>query len=220
MIMIDQIMKQLNAYFWAKDKNYKYIFCNEHFAEAAGLDSPEQIVGQSDAELPWRKFAEHYQAGDYGVMQGHARINVPEITDTVTNVNEILVTESQLFNTNNECIGVVGSCVDITGKQLIKKTGYYDALKKRYHLDDEVLGNVYLSLREITVFKHILLGYSARQISEKINISPKTVESYIDCIKQKLQAKDRGEIIATAIQFGLTHILYLQTYGTKQLTGK
>lgn len=33
-------MKSLNIYIWAKDKNYNYIFCNELFAEAAGLDFP------------------------------------------------------------------------------------------------------------------------------------------------------------------------------------
>ena len=204
-------MKHLNIYIWAKDKNYKYIYCNEHFAEAAGLDSPEQIVGKSDIQLPWRKFAEHYQVGDYGVLQGNARINVPEVTDTVTNIKEVLVTESQLLNKSNQCIGVVGSCVDITGKQLVKKIGYYDPIKKRYYFDDEGLGNMYLSAREITVFKHILLGYTAGQIGEKIKISPKTVESYIEAIRLKLQAKNKGEIIATAIQFGLTHILYLRT---------
>lgn len=210
--MINQIIKHLNIFIWAKDTNYKYIFCNEHFAEAAGLDSPEQIVGKSDIQLPWKRFADYYQADDYGVLQGNTRINVPVVTDTVTNIKEVLVTESQLLNKNNQCIGVAGSCIDITGKQLVKKTGYYDPIKKRYYFDDEILGNTYLTTREIVVFKHILLGYSARQIGEKIKISPKTVESYIETIRIKLQAKNKGEIIATAIQFGLTHMMYLQTH--------
>lgn len=210
--MIDQIMKQLNIYAWAKDKNYKYLYCNEHFARAAGLDSPNQIVGKSDNQLYWKKFADYYQVDDYGVMQGHLRINAPEVTDAVKNIKDILVTKSQLVN-NNKCIGVVGSFIDITGRQLINKTGYYDPINKRYYFDDEVLGNLYLTEREITVFKHILLGYSARQIGEKIKISSKTVESHFESIRIKLQAKNKGEIIATAIQFGLTHILYLQTQG-------
>jgi DNA-binding CsgD family transcriptional regulator len=121
------------------------------------------------------------------------------------------VTESQLLNDSNQCIGVLGSFVDITGKQLVKKTGYYDQPKKRYYFNDDALGDMYFTAREITVFKHILLGYTARQTGEKIKISPKTVESYIESIRLKLQAKNKGEIIATAIQFGLTHILYLQT---------
>ena len=144
-------------------------------------------------------------------MQGHARINEHEMIDTTNNIKDILVTETQLLNANNECIGVTGSFVDITGKQLVNKTGYYDSINKRYYFDHEVLGNLYLSAREIMVFKHILLGYSARQIGEKIQISSKTVESYIKSIQLKLQAKNKGEIIATAIQFGLTQILYLQT---------
>jgi len=108
--MINQIMKCLNIYIWAKDKNYKYIYCNERFAEAAGLDSPEQIVGKSDMQLPWKKFAGYYQVDDYGVLQG----NVPVATDTVTNIKEVLVSETQLFNNNKQCIGVTGSYVDIT----------------------------------------------------------------------------------------------------------
>ena len=182
-------MKYLNIYIWAKDKKYKYVYCNEHFAEAAGLDSPEQIVGKSDIQLPWKRFASFYQADDYGVMQGNVRINVPVVTDTVNNMTDVLVSESKLLNASNQCIGVTGSCVDITGKQLVKKTGYYDPIKNRYHIDDESLGNVYLTGREVTVFKHILLGYSARQIGEKIKVSPKTVESYIETIRLKLQAK-------------------------------
>lgn len=118
--MINQIMKHLNIFIWAKDKNYKYIYCNEHFAEAAGLDSPAEIVGKSDNQLPWRRFAEYYQVDDYSVLQGNKRINVPVVTETVTNINEVLVTESQLLGNNNQCIGVVGSCIDITGKLLVK----------------------------------------------------------------------------------------------------
>jgi PAS domain-containing protein len=69
--MIKQIMKQLNVYIWAKDKNYRYIFCNDHYAEAAGLDSPEQIRGKTDDKLPWSKLADFFRVGDYGVLQGN-----------------------------------------------------------------------------------------------------------------------------------------------------
>lgn len=71
---------------------------------------------------------------------------------------------------------------------------------------------MYLTFREIGVFKRLLLGYTAQQIGLTLQLSPKTIESYIDTIKLKLQAKTKGEIIATAIQFGLTHILYLQLH--------
>jgi DNA-binding CsgD family transcriptional regulator len=210
--MKEIVLEQLNLYVWAKDKNFKYIYCNENYAKAAGLDSPSQIEGKTDDQMPWGKLADFFRAGDYGVLQGTKRINSPEVSDTVDGVTDILVSENQLLNSSSKCIGVVGSFIDITGKQLIQKTGHYDALNNRYYLGEDDFDNVYFTGREIEVFKRLLLGYSAKQTAELLKISPKTVEDYVDCIKLKLQAKSKGEIIATAIQFGLTHILRLKTH--------
>lgn len=41
--MKEQVLDQLNLYIWAKDKNYRYVFCNENYAKAAGIDSPQQL---------------------------------------------------------------------------------------------------------------------------------------------------------------------------------
>jgi len=127
----------------------------------------------------------------------------------VDKVADILVTENQLISKSGKVVGLVGSYIDISGQRLVKKTGYFDKEKKRYYLGND-FDNAYFTLRELEVFKRILLGYSAKQSSEVINISPKTVEGYIENIKIKLQASSKGEIIATAIQFGLTQLMYLQ----------
>ncbi|MBA3660350.1 MAG: PAS domain-containing protein [Gammaproteobacteria bacterium] len=209
--MKDIILDQLNLYIWAKDKNFRYVYCNEHYAMAAGLDSPHQIIGKSDTQLPWRKLAELFKVGDYDVLNVQTRINTPEVSDTINDVKEILVTENQLLNSSNKCIGVVGTFVDITGKQLVSKTGHFDISSKRYYLGED-FGNEYLTHREVEVFRKLLLGYTAKQMGEVLNISAKTIESYIDNLRRKLQAKNKGEIIATAIQFGLTHIIHLNWY--------
>lgn len=206
--MKDQIIDQLDLYIWAKDKSYKYIYCSEKYAEAAGLDSPEEIVGKNDDQLPWRKYADFFRAGDYGVMQGHGRINSPEVSDTMNNVTDILVTENQLLTTDGTCVGVIGSFVDITGQQLVKKSGHYDPETKRYYCGKE-LGDIHLSAREIEVFKKMILGVSARQIGEDLDVPTKTIESHIEIIKYKLQAKSKGDVIEIAIKHGLTHVLYL-----------
>lgn len=207
------ILDQLNICVWAKDKKFKYLYCNEVYAESAGLDSPNQIVGRTDDAMPWRKQADHFREGDHDVFQGHIRINVPEIEVTKEKVADILVTESRLNDRNGKCIGLVGSYIDITGKQLVKKSGYYNKVEKRYYLGAD-FGNEYLTIREIEVLKRLLLGYTAAQAGASLKISPKTVESYIENLRIKLQAHSKGEIIATAIQYGLTQLLYLQICST------
>jgi DNA-binding CsgD family transcriptional regulator len=109
---------------------------------------------------------------------------------------------------DGKCAGVIGSFIDITGQQLVKKSGHYDPETKRYYCGKE-LGDIHLSGREIEVFKKMILGHSARQIGEDLNISTKTSESHIEIIKYKLQAKTKSDVIEMAIKYGLTHILYL-----------
>lgn len=209
--MKEQILDQLNMFIWAKDTSFKYVYCNEHYAEAAGLDSPNQIIGKSDDQLPWRKLADYFKVGDYAVFQGLSRTNVEETTDA-NNIKDILVSETQLLDSSGKTIGLVGSFVDITGKQLVKKAGYFDKAQNRYYLGHEDFNNEYFTPREVEVFKRILLGYTAKQIGKATNLSYKTVESYISTIRLKLQASCKAEIIATAIQYGLTHIIHLHTH--------
>lgn len=178
------------------------------YAEAAGLDSPAQIVGKTDDDMPWRKLADYFKAGDYGVLQGHTRLNSVETSDTINGITDILVSEQQLMNRGGKCIGIVGSFIDITGKKLIQKSGYYDCERDRFYIDSGDFKGVYFTGKELIVFKNLLLGRTAKQIAAVINISNKTVESYMDRIKLKLQVKSKSEIISIAINHGLTHILY------------
>lgn len=203
------IITQSNVYLWAKDTRFNYIYCNEKYAEAAGLDSPSQIVGMNDTQMPWRALADFFRKGDEGAFKGNIRLNVPEVEIMVDRHADILVSESQLFNKNQQCIGISGSFIDITGFQLIKKTGFYDATKKRYYLGDD-LRQVWLTPREIDVFKSILLGYTAKRTATILRISPKTVESYIEKLRFKFNVNSKNELISNAIRLGLTQLISLQ----------
>ena len=203
------ILQNLNLFIWAKDKSFRYIYCNENYAKAAGLDSPEEIIGKSDDQMPWREQADFFRIGDQTVFDGKTRINVPEVEVRPDRIVDILVTENKLLDKNEKCLGLIGSYIDITGKRLETKTGHFDRDTSRYYLG-EVFGNDYLTWREIEILKKLLLGYTAKQSAEVLKISPKTVESHIDKLRMKLQATTKGDIIATAIKFGLTQVIYLQ----------
>jgi len=56
-----------------------------------------------------------------------------------------------------------------------------------------------LSDRELEIFKLIGKGLRSQRISEELNLSVKTVETYFSRIKQKLNIKDASELLQVAI---------------------
>jgi DNA-binding CsgD family transcriptional regulator len=60
-----------------------------------------------------------------------------------------------------------------------------------------------LSDRELDVFEHIGRGHTTRQIAEKLHISPKTVETYRENIKAKLNLQNATELTQHAVQWVL-----------------
>ena len=55
------------AVFW-KDPSGTYLGCNKTFASYAGVDGPDQIIGLTDADLPWRELADTYRVDDLAIM--------------------------------------------------------------------------------------------------------------------------------------------------------
>ena len=57
--------------FW-KDHNSVFLGCNEAFAKAAGVNSPDEIIGKTDYDMPWdASEADSYVAADRRVMESN-----------------------------------------------------------------------------------------------------------------------------------------------------
>lgn len=60
-----------------------------------------------------------------------------------------------------------------------------------------------LSNRELEVFQLIGKGLKTRKIAEQLNLSVKTIETYIDHIKKKMNLEDSRDLLLHAVQWGL-----------------
>ena len=65
-----------------------------------------------------------------------------------------------------------------------------------------------LSEREREVLKFLALGYTAKEVADKLALSPKTVETYRTRIMEKLNLHSRADLVQYALARGL-----LSTYG-------
>ncbi|HEU5080037.1 MAG TPA: response regulator transcription factor [Opitutaceae bacterium] len=59
----------------------------------------------------------------------------------------------------------------------------------------------HLSDREFEVFQLVGTGHSTRDIAERLNLSPKTVDVYRGKIKEKLNLKDATELVRYAVRW-------------------
>lgn len=94
--------------------------------------------------------------------------------------------------------GKIYLSAEMTERMLCRAVGSDD------HLGDSPVAS--LSDREIEVFEFIGHGLTTRQIAEKLYLSPKTIESYRENIKTKLNLKNGAELTQHAVRWVLeTH---------------
>ena len=105
------------AVFW-KDRNLVYLGCNQAFAEDAGFPSPEEIVGKTDFDMPWKDQAELYRADDRLVMDNEKpKLNYEEPQTTPDDSTIWLNTSKIPVYENGQVVAVLGMYEDITERK-------------------------------------------------------------------------------------------------------
>ncbi|HJV79120.1 MAG TPA: PAS domain S-box protein, partial [Paludibacter sp.] len=108
--------------FW-KDRQSNYLGCNQAFATAAGLNSPSEIVGKTDFQLPWGETeGENYRADDLEVMEKEfTKLHIIE-TQHQADGKVIWFDTSKipLREPEGKVIGVIGVSSDITDRKIVE----------------------------------------------------------------------------------------------------
>ena len=205
--MLEQLLNQFNLYIWVKDKSNRYIYVNENYAKASGMSSSNQMIGKTDNEIKSYDFTNGISRDDHEMVNSVARLDSVEQINAVAGITDILISETRFIDRNGNILTVKGSFGDLARQQLPKQPGYYDESNQRYYLDIKELGNIYLTLREMEVFKLVLKGWTAIRIANKMNLSVKTIETYILYIRRKFGVETKSELLTVAMQYGLVHLL-------------
>ncbi|QPD04822.1 MAG: putative Histidine kinase [Candidatus Nitrospira kreftii] len=106
--------------FW-KDRESRFLGCNQNFALDAGCADVQEIVGKTDDDLIWHKQAAIYQADDRQVMEsGCAKLDFEEPGTTQDGKLIWLRTSKVPLRDERECvIGVLGVYEDITERKRV-----------------------------------------------------------------------------------------------------
>ncbi len=124
--------------FW-KDTQSVYIGCNHQFAHLAGYESPKQIIGKTDSDMKWKKYANDFYNDDSQVISsGIAKLNREKtFTSTDGNTCTLNISKLALCNKNNQIIGILGVYEDITAEKnnLEEKAKLYEQIRKTQKME-------------------------------------------------------------------------------------
>ncbi len=104
--------------FW-KDRDSRFLGCNQLFAEDAGLSHPDQLIGKSDVDMGWHAQAARYQADDRAVMDsGVPKLNFEEPQTTPDGrVIWLRTSKMPLRDEQGEVMGVLALYQDISAQK-------------------------------------------------------------------------------------------------------
>lgn len=197
--------KIFNLYQYTKLPNLTFSQCCNALAEAAKVEGPTSLVGQTDETMPWRNRAADYAVEEKKVLQGH----LSQAYQLVGFDNEdhlMLNNKSPLLDRHNNVVGIIGSSIDMSRLAIFHK--------QKTHIKNQSLvvvcggETITLTRRETVILKWILRGKMSCEIALLENRSKRTIEGHIVNLKQKLQAQTKGDIIYMAHQLGLLYLTF------------
>ena len=115
--LFDNVLSNVPASIFWKDRNSVYLGVNEQFAREAGLQSPNELVGKTDYDLAWTKEeADFYRECDRKVMDsGEPMLNIEESQQQADGkVVNLLTNKVPLLDASGEAYGILGIYMDIT----------------------------------------------------------------------------------------------------------
>lgn len=136
--MRELIMDTIPSFIFWKDINSVYLGCNKKFAEAAGFDSAEEIIGKTDYDCAWSKNeSDNYRIWDRKVMDGGiAQQNIIE-SQLRADGNQAWVETNKipLKDSDGKVFGILGTYQDITDQKLTQEALFESERKYKETVD-------------------------------------------------------------------------------------
>ncbi|MEO6754942.1 MAG: PAS domain S-box protein, partial [Chthoniobacteraceae bacterium] len=159
--------------FW-KDRDLRYLGCNQLFAQDAGFRHPQEVSGSDDFAMSWKQQAEAYRADDRQVIAGGvSRLNIVESQTTPDGATIWLNTSKvPLHRANGELLGVLGVYEDITERKRAEVARR--EVEAQLHAQEEKLRRIVEHSTQV-FYTHDLAGhltYVSPQVMEFLDCSP------------------------------------------------
>lgn len=211
MAILDSIKDPIGIF----SKGYKILWINKAMAESIQKDAISSI-GKTCFKTIWKRDTPCDDCPIKSVFKDgkpHVSEKVINWPSNATKWREIH--SYPVMGKNKKVSSVITYSIDITEKkkEYQKNKEYLEFLTNKMNsnesnktiglCNDEIEINVYLSDRETEVLRLLPEGYTNRQISEFLSISPNTVKTHVNSIFNKMGVNDRTMAAVLATRYSL-----------------
>jgi len=203
------ILQQLPGCLAWKDNQLKYQGANDNLLQAMQLSRQEELIGLDDFELNLNshKMNTLFKQQDLLTLQGQT-LEIIHSLEEDHHDKAYLLQKSPLRDSNNKVVGLTYHCSAWSQTNLLKLMNQLDkkhqpseAVAKDYQLDENA-NPLDLSKRELECLFLMLRGRTAQQTANVLQLSRRTVESYLDNMKNKFGCLNKSELLVKAMMLG------------------
>jgi hypothetical protein len=187
-----------NAVF-VKNTEGKYVYCNPAQAKKYDL-SPEEFLTFANEQAPWAAFSQVHAEGDQAALSnGYFEGIVPALYQGRLRMEYVRKVAQK--DAAGNAIGVIGfSCwLDQLNSAAINAQAFKLVALTKKHGRELFHG---MTERESHVLYWLIRGESIRQIAERLQLSPATVRTYLDNLKQRWRKPTAAALIEKALADG------------------
>lgn len=183
--LLDHIIDSFQLRIFWKDKDSRFIACNEAFAKDAGFTNPDEVVGKTEFDMPWAKAeAEYHLQTDRTLMDsGEPMLSFEQgLTRSGNKKSWILTSKIPTRSNTGEITGILVLYQDMSFIQDPGKESY--KVNRAYQLLRSANKAIISATDESSLFKEICEcivghGYKMAWIGRLLHDDAKTIKPII-----------------------------------------
>jgi PAS domain S-box-containing protein len=205
--------------FW-KDLTSTYLGCNRLFAQEAGFEVPEELIGLDDYSMSWKDQADKYRRDDFEIMtSGKPKLHAEELQTTLDGKQTwFSTTKVPLRDADGAIIGVLGIYEDIThrkwAEEEIVKSNKFESLGFLSGAIAHDFNNILMTIMGNISFAKALLSPTDKAC-ERLRVAEESVLKAKDLTQQVFSFAKGGAPVKESISV----VNLIKSYSRSTLNG-
>lgn len=204
--ILKKLYDQSNCLVTYKDEDLNILYCNKFMLDFVGAKCMEDIVGKTDYDLPWDRYASLYTKHERTTFKHPSNTVLWPICDS--EYTSYVVTCQRILVEDCGSKGVLTHTNVLKNLHNLELSNLIECGDQGFIQDDsfEALLSM-ITERESECLFYLLRGKTPRSIGMLLGISSRTVEGHVEGLRHKFGSCSRSDLIEKAVGMGFLYYI-------------